>query len=120
MATVVLVDDESSMRSLLGEYLRRKGHDIVAEAGDMEAAKEIVRRYVNEDITPVFVIDGAFPIQGQGKELAQIIRQEIPRAKIISLSGNLQGWGDKNLLKGRRDAFLELLNFLSSISSGQT
>ncbi len=118
MGTVVIVDDKSYIREDLRLLLEEGGHTIFAEAEDMETAKGIVRQCIAEGIAPVFVIDGAFPVRGQGEELARIIREGIPNAKIVSCSGDLQRWGDVNFEKGH-GAFRKLLEIVSSLVSDQ-
>lgn len=116
MARVILVDDELGIRTLFREFLESAGHTVFAEASSMEDAKRIVVQCVTQNIFPVFVVDGAFPVRGQGAELAAIIRKAVPGARVISCSGDPQDWGDVNLPKGPA-AFRELSRAVSSLVS---
>jgi two-component system cell cycle sensor histidine kinase/response regulator CckA len=81
--TILLVEDESGIRELAGEFLRRQGY-MVLHAMDGNEALRIAGGH--EDLIHLLVTDMAMPNLG-GKELAHRLRQVRPQIKVLFMSG---------------------------------
>ncbi|HTC57479.1 MAG TPA: ATP-binding protein [Candidatus Sulfotelmatobacter sp.] len=81
--TILLVEDESGIRELAGEFLRRQGY-MVLHAVDGDEALRIAGGH--EDLIHLLVTDMAMPNLG-GKELASRLRQVRPQIKVLFMSG---------------------------------
>ncbi len=81
MARILIIDDEESVRATLRKILDAAGPDVV-EAEDGEAGLERYR----ENPADVVILDIIMP-QMDGFETIRALKQEYPKAKIISISG---------------------------------
>ena len=81
MASVLIVDDEKSIRFVLGEYLREDGHDVLA-AEDAERALAAL----TETQIDVVVTDVILP-RISGVELLARIKARYPRTQVIMMTG---------------------------------
>jgi two-component system, cell cycle sensor histidine kinase and response regulator CckA len=81
--TILLVEDESGIRELAGEFLRRQGY-VVLHGTDGNEALRIAEGH--EDLIHLLVTDMAMPNVG-GKELAQRLRKVRPQIKVLFMSG---------------------------------
>lgn len=70
MATVLVVDDEPTVREIVARYLERDGHRAL-EAGDVDSARATLQR----DSPSLVVLDVMLP-GGSGLELCREIRRE--------------------------------------------
>jgi two-component system cell cycle sensor histidine kinase/response regulator CckA len=80
--TILLADDEESIRSIVEQALKALGYDVLV-ARDGEEAVEISRR--NEGIA-LAVLDMVMPRKG-GKEAFEEMQKKDPRLKVIFMSG---------------------------------
>ncbi len=79
--TILVVDDDADVRTLVGDYLSELGYRTYL-AGSGEAAMKIL-----EDITPdLLLADFAMPGHN-GAEVARAIRQKLPKLPILFFSG---------------------------------
>ena len=87
VTTIVVVDDAWEMRLLLRALLQTMGAAValVGEASDGEEALEVVRRE-----RPAIVITDLLMPRLNGVELTRLIRQELPRIKIIQISSHTE------------------------------
>jgi two-component system, cell cycle sensor histidine kinase and response regulator CckA len=81
--TILLVEDEISVRELISQYLRDIGHT-VAEASDGSEALEVARRY--QGPVHMLVTDMVMP-KMSGRELADRLLQQNPQLKVLFISG---------------------------------
>jgi signal transduction histidine kinase/DNA-binding response OmpR family regulator len=81
MATVLIVDDEKSIRITLGEFLRLDGHT-VQTAEDAEAAK----RLLGKEAFDVVITDIILP-RVSGVTLLQHVREQSPDIQVIMMTG---------------------------------
>jgi CheY-like chemotaxis protein len=81
MGTVLVVDDEKGVRSLIRKVLERSGHRVV-EAGDGNEALTLFRQGgVDYVITDIIMPDK------DGIETIATMRRESPTVKILAVSG---------------------------------
>jgi PAS domain S-box-containing protein len=81
--TILLAEDEGSVRELIGSYLESLGYHVLA-ASNGAAGMELARSY-SEPIH-LLVSDFVMPKLG-GRELASELKKRIPQLKVIFLSG---------------------------------
>jgi two-component system cell cycle sensor histidine kinase/response regulator CckA len=81
--TILLVEDESGIRELAGEFLRRQGYTVL-HAMDGNEALRIAGDH--KDLIHLLVTDMAMPNLG-GKELASRLRQLRPQIQVLFMSG---------------------------------
>ena len=87
----LIVDDDDRVRAMLVELLSKAGFQCM-EAADGEAALRIV-----DDHTPhLSILDLALPGM-TGAELAWNLRNRLPGAPIVALSGHLGVWDSDDL-----------------------
>jgi PAS domain S-box-containing protein len=99
--TILLVEDEDTLRRMAGQALTRLGYSVIQAANGREAL-EIIRSVDGTDID-VVLTDVIMPEMG-GRELAGAIRRDYPNIKILLMSGyaDLQTFGS-----GREEGFLK-------------
>ncbi|HVQ37538.1 MAG TPA: response regulator, partial [Pyrinomonadaceae bacterium] len=81
--TVLLVEDEESVREVANEILTMNGYKVL-QAGHGNEALEISRRY--EGIIDLMVTDVVMPLMG-GPELAGILALTRPQMRVLYMSG---------------------------------
>jgi PAS domain S-box-containing protein len=81
--TILLVEDEASMRKLLVEVLQHKGYNVLA-AEDGARALEISRKYTG--IIHLLITDVVMPAM-RGEQLAEQLKQERPETRVMFMSG---------------------------------
>jgi DNA-binding NtrC family response regulator len=89
MATILIVDDETGVRSLLRRILEEEGHQVI-EAGNGRKAVELYRLIP----TDLVILDILMPIE-DGMETTWQLNREFPGVKIIAMTG---GQGEENFL----------------------
>ena len=81
MATVLIVDDEQSIRETLSEFLEEEGHAVVV-AADVQAAMSAVGE------TPLDVVVTDIGLPGvTGVTLLKQLRQHAPQVQVIMITG---------------------------------
>ncbi len=80
MASILVVDDEAAVRSVLGRMLGRAGHEVL-EASDGAAGIEVLRRRSVD----VVILDIFMPRLG-GLATIPLVRKTWPVLKIIAVS----------------------------------
>jgi DNA-binding NtrC family response regulator len=81
MGTVLVIEDDTDVRTLLRRRLERAGHEVV-EAPDGRTG---VRKY-RESPTDVIITDIIMPEQ-EGLETIMALRKDFPNVKIVAISG---------------------------------
>jgi len=84
--TVLVVDDEDSIRGLFQELLTAEGYRVLV-ASDGRQACDLLRRGLDLDLV---ITDLVMPNQ-EGIETIQALRQQFPKVKIIAISGAFGG-----------------------------
>jgi len=89
MATILIIDDEKGIRSLLREVLENEGHQVI-EASNGRKGMEL---YLKAP-TDLVIMDILMPVK-DGMEATWQLTHEFPDAKIIAMTA---GRGDTNFL----------------------
>jgi two-component system response regulator (stage 0 sporulation protein F) len=89
MATILVIDDEQSIRNLLKEVLEKEGHRVI-EAGN---GREGLSLYQREPVDLV-IMDLLMP-ETDGLEATLQLTREYVDAKVIAMTG---AQGDRNFL----------------------
>lgn len=93
MARIVLVDDESSVRSFIEEVLARYGHDVQTAHGGLEALAMLRKS------PPDLVITDIVMPNMTGVKLIKEIRKIHPDQKIIAISGGGPNYSAKTCVE---------------------
>lgn len=81
MARILVIDDDSEVRSMLAEMLRRAGHEV-----EQGSDGRIVAKVMREKAIDIVITDIIMP-EKEGLETIKELRQEFPGVKIIAISG---------------------------------
>ena len=84
MATILLVDDEKILRTLVGVALRRQDHTVI-EAASARRAIEKARK--QPDRVDLLIVDLSLP-RMSGRELAARLREQYPGMVALFLARN--------------------------------
>ena len=79
----MIVDDSDAMRSLLRVILRNDDYEVVGEASNGEQGVEMALRLLPD----VICLDVVMPKLG-GLEALQQLREQLPKAKVLMVTGN--------------------------------
>jgi CheY-like chemotaxis protein len=117
MARILVVDDETDLRSILRRFLERAGHEVVEAGHGVEALAAAA-----EGSTDVVVTDMMMPVMN-GAELIRELRAESTTAAIpiivVSGDGHLAACADAIIDKPvLADDVLFIVNLLLSRSDG--
>jgi CheY-like chemotaxis protein len=85
LTTIMLVEDEVSIRRLLGTTLRRNGYQVLEAANGQEA---IHRFAEHRDTVSLLITDVRMP-QMTGPELIRKLRASKPDLKVLCISGSV-------------------------------
>lgn len=86
--TVLIVEDEVSVRSLAAHILRRLGYNVL-EAEDADNAREVVKSHEMGRID-LLLADVVLPNSGSGKEIADWIEELHMETKVLFTSGYVE------------------------------
>ncbi|MGH7944297.1 MAG: response regulator [Opitutaceae bacterium] len=95
--SILVADDEDSIRSLLEHFLTGIGHTVVVVSSAREACNAMATRAFDLVITDVLMPDG------DGLDLITELRKKQPNARILAMSGGgryLEGSDYLKLAKG--------------------
>jgi two-component system, cell cycle sensor histidine kinase and response regulator CckA len=85
-ATILLVEDEASIRSLVRKSLRREGYDVL-DAGTTEDSLAVARNH--EGSIDLLITDVLVPLVN-GRVLAEALTHERPNLKVLFISGHTE------------------------------
>ena len=88
MADVLVIDDDPSMRRLIGRMLRSAGHQ-VREAGGGREGLELFN-----EARPDLVVTDIFMPEGEGIETVRAMYEAAPSVPILVISGGGEGYPD--------------------------
>lgn len=99
--TVLIAEDEDSVREMAAEFARSAGYQVLAARDGLEALA-----IVQAATEPVHILltDVVIP-HVRGPQLAASVRERMPQAKVIFMSGYLETQKEAGVLPG--DAFLQ-------------
>ena len=96
--TILLVEDESSLREVICQVLSGAGYNVLCSANAMEAAALYCQ---NRDQVQLLLTDMVMPGKN-GRQLAREIRQMCPDLKVIFTTGYPQD----DFIEGEQETFL--------------
>ena len=116
MATIMVIDDEASIRSLLREVLEKAGHTVV-EAKDGREALDLYQK----DKADLLIMDLLMP-EVDGLEATLQLTREYMDTKIIAMTG---AQGDRNFLEiaklfGAHQAFEKPFDLTAMLKAVET
>ncbi len=79
--SILVADDEESMRAVLRQLLTKAGHDVVTVGNAREAGEPLRQRTFDLVITDVLMPEG------DGVDLIAEVKKQQPRARIVAISG---------------------------------
>jgi two-component system cell cycle sensor histidine kinase/response regulator CckA len=100
--TVLLVDDEPSVRTLLADTLRRNGFAVIAASNGEDA---IERASKLASPISVVVTDVVMP-EMSGRELVQLLRGWYPSLRVVFMSGYTDAASMARMLEDESTAFV--------------
>jgi signal transduction histidine kinase len=109
--TILLVEDEESVRQLVRETLASRGYHVL-EAGNGEAALDVAMGELKIDLV---ITDVVMPGMG-GRELVQHLAKSRPEAKVLYLSGYTEDAITSDGSTGTATAFLQKPFTLQNLS----
>jgi DNA-binding NtrC family response regulator len=95
--SILVADDEDSIRSLLEHFLKSAGHKVVIVSNAREACEEMTKQNFDLVITDVLMPEG------DGLDLITELKKVQPNARILAMSGGgryLEGSDYLKLAKG--------------------
>ena len=95
--SILVADDEDSIRSLLEHFLKNAGHKVIVVSNAREACEAMKKQTFDLVITDVLMPDG------DGLDLITELRKVQPNARILAMSGGgryLEGSDYLKLAKG--------------------
>ena len=81
MARILIIDDDATLRTILGHALKEAGHEVILAADGREGIKQ--HRAVPADL----IITDLFMPEQEGLETIRQLRKEFPEIAIIAMSG---------------------------------
>ncbi len=81
MATVLIVDDEQSIRETLSEFLKEEGHDVIV-AADVQSAIAAVGKNPPDVVVTDIILPGV-----TGVTLLKQLRQHAPQVQVVMITG---------------------------------
>ncbi|RKZ09820.1 hypothetical protein DRQ25_05055 [Candidatus Fermentibacteria bacterium] len=93
--TIVITEDDESVRNLTSDVLSEAGHEVITAANGEEA---VVLVTDSPDSVDLVVLDVIMPVLG-GYEAAEMIREVRPDIPLIFCSGYKEGQNDKDIHK---------------------
>jgi PAS domain S-box-containing protein len=81
--TILVVEDEAQLRSMISEFLSRAGYTVLEASGASEAVNKVERFGKAIDI---LVTDVIMP-KMRGPEMARILQEKIPGLRVVYMSG---------------------------------
>jgi two-component system, cell cycle sensor histidine kinase and response regulator CckA len=101
--TILLVEDEDSVRAVASRVLRRNGYTVIEASNGIEALRECEERGTDVDL---IITDIVMPEMG-GFELANRVRRARPEARILFTSGYTEDAVLRRSFVEPGEAFLE-------------
>jgi len=87
LATILLIDDEESVRTVFKSMLERAGYEVLSADNGKHGLRLLEHQAVDLMLVDIFMPEM------DGLELIPVVRKRYPRIKIISISGD--SWKDE-------------------------
>ena len=87
MAQILVIEDDEQIRGLIREVLEESGHEVLESSDGEDGLKKF-----SLNPTSLVITDILMPGM-EGLETIRHLRTEVPNAKIIAISGGLEGKG---------------------------
>jgi PAS domain S-box-containing protein len=101
--TVLLVDDQAGLRTLLSEVLRKTGYSVLTASNGRDALRLADEHHGQIDLV---ITDMVMPRMG-GRELATALAASRPKTRILCMSGYTDRAGDISQVLAAGNAFIE-------------
>ena len=85
MARILIIDDDDTLRGIIGKSLTHAGHTVTQANNGKKGVAQF-----RSDPTDLVVTDMVMPEQ-EGMETIKILHREFPQLPIIAMSGGLDG-----------------------------
>jgi CheY-like chemotaxis protein len=82
LATILLIDDEESVRTVFKSMLERAGYEVLSADNGKHGLRLLEHQAVDLMLVDIFMPEM------DGLELIPVVRKRYPRIKIISISGD--------------------------------
>jgi len=92
MASILVIDDDARLRTVLALVIREAGHDVALAGDGKEALAEMARRPVDVVVTDIMMPEA------DGVEVIMACRRTFPTTRIIAMSGG-PSTGDMDFLR---------------------
>ena len=87
MAQILVIEDDEHIRGLIREVLEESGHEVLESSDGEDGLKKF-------SLNPTYLVITDILMPGmEGLETIRHLRTEVPTAKIIAISGGLEGKG---------------------------
>ncbi|MCZ6799553.1 MAG: response regulator [Nitrospirae bacterium] len=87
MAQILVIEDDEQIRGLIREVLEESGHEVLESSDGEDGLKKF-------SLNPTYLVITDILMPGmEGLETIRHLRTEVPTAKIIAISGGLEGKG---------------------------
>jgi len=87
MAQILVIEDDEHIRGLIREVLEELGHEVLESSDGEDGLKKF-------SLNPTYLVITDILMPGmEGLETIRHLRTEVPTAKIIAISGGLEGKG---------------------------
>lgn len=87
MAQILVIEDDEQIRGLIREVLEELGHEVLESSDGEDGLKKF-------SLNPTYLVITDILMPGmEGLETIRHLRTEVPTAKIIAISGGLEGKG---------------------------
>jgi CheY-like chemotaxis protein len=96
MASILVIDDDAALRTVLAIVIREAGHEVLLAGDGREALAQMARRPADRPVE-VVVTDIMMP-EADGVEVIITCRRAFPAARIIAISGG-PSTGDMDFLR---------------------
>lgn len=100
-AKVFIAEDDVYTREDLKDFLRKRGHEVVLEAGTFEDAMASIEEAKEKGVN-VALVDGSLALRPprqpeHGLKITEALREAIPGIKVVSISSDYVSYTDTHV-----------------------
>ena len=116
-AELTMFEDSEAFLHMMKDYLKRKGHNVIATANNLEEADELVGKLIaGEIVVDAIIMDGRLLEDSEfnhGEFYSKMLREGGVSTTIIGLSGSSAPWSDIDVGKMQdREVLTDTINSL--------